>query len=104
MQKTIDLTGKLGIGEKKRIIADKGVELEVDDSAPTVLRVLDIMKGGGGLEQVMEICGLFFGEKGMERLKALKVPSASYNTLADAAIELVMGGGDEGNAETPATA
>lgn len=103
MQRTVDLTGKLGIGEKARIVVAEGVELEVDDSAPTVLRVLDLIKDGTDLAAAMEACRLFFGKRGMSQLESLKVPPAGYVKVLEAAVELVMGGGDEGNAETPAT-
>lgn len=102
MAKRIDLTGKLGIGEKPRIVVAEGVELEVDDSAPTVLRVIELVGDGTDLASAIEACRLFFGKKGMSALESLKMPPMGYAELLNAAVELVMGGGS-GNAETPAT-
>ena len=104
MNRTVDLIGKLGIGEKACVVVSDGVELEVDDSAPTVLRVLELVKDGSDLASAMEACRLFFGKRGMSQLESLKVPPAGYVRLLEAAIDLVMGGGSEGNAGTPATA
>lgn len=104
MARTIDLTGKLGIGERPRVTVAEGVELEVDDSARTIVQVIGMMQGHAEPGRALEACALLFGEDGAERLDALGLPISGLVTLLEAAIDLVMGGGeDQGNGETPAT-
>lgn len=106
MTRKIDLTGKLGIGDRPRIIVDEGVELEVNDSAPTILRVLETIGDNATPEKVDEACTLLFGKKGKAKLDSLGVPLAGYIKVLETAVGLVIGGEggeDSGNAATPAT-
>lgn len=98
------MTGKLGLGEKPRIIVADGVELEVNDTARDVMRVLDIVQGGDMTPaKVMDACDVLFGKKGRAALDKLDLPLSGFAAVLEAAVELVMGGGDAGNAGTPAT-
>lgn len=102
MARTIDLTDKLGIGEKPKVIVGD-LELEVNDSARNVMRVIDMVSGDMTPEKVMEACSLLFGKDGRKALEARDLPLSAFIAVLEAAVELVMGGGDEGNAATPAT-
>lgn len=104
MARKIDLTDKLGIGEKPKVIVGD-LELEVNDSARNVMRVID-MVGGGEMSpsKVMDACELLFGKSGCKALEARELSLSAFIAVLEAAVDLVMGGGDdEGNAGTPAT-
>ena len=102
MARTIDLTGKLGLGERPRIVIGDA-ELEVDDRARTVMQVVSLMSGDITPEKTVEACARLFGEQGAAELDALGLTLPGFAAVLEAAMDLVMGGGDAGNGETPAT-
>ena len=67
----VDLRNKLGLGERPRIIVADGVELEVDNSAPTVLQVIDALRGDMTNERMLGIFDLFFGEDAHRKMDEL---------------------------------
>ena len=108
MAKVIDLTEKLGLADKPRItIGD--VELVVNDSARSMLRIMELSGNGADVTRdpatLMEMCDLLFDEDSLPALRALDLSFDDYMTVLDAAITLVTGddGTDRGNATTPAT-
>ena len=104
MARNVDLTGKLGLGEKPTItIGD--TTLTVNDSAIALIRVLDIAQANMTPAQMIEAYTILFGEDGPKTLENLNVKFADFPTIIETAVELAMGGGgdDSGNAETPAT-
>ena len=99
----VDLTGKLGLGGRPTItIGD--VTLTVDDSAPNLLRVFELMGDGEGMApaDVMRAAALVFEEPSAKALDDMRLSFADYATVVSTAIDLVIGGGGEGNAATPA--
>ena len=105
MARTIDLTGKLGLGEHPRIIVAEGVELTVDDSAPTIIQVIGAVHGEMTNERMLKAFDLLFGEDERARLDGLGMTLAGYMRIIEAALELVMGGSDDSPkaGETPDT-
>ena len=106
MAKVIDLTEKLGLADKPRItIGD--VELVVNDSARSMLRIMELSGGDAAPDPatLMEMCDLLFDEESLPALEALELSFDDYMTVLDAAITLITGddGTDPGNATTPAT-
>lgn len=105
-RRTIDLTGKLGLGERPQVVCELGT-LEVDDSAATIMQVLALMHDGEDttMQDAMDAARLLFGEDGYGLVKESGISFAGLSSLLTAAMQLAMGAedGDEGNAETPAT-
>lgn len=103
MARNIDLTGKLGMGERPTITVGD-MTLTVDDSAPNIIRVMEIV-GDGNMTPaaVVEAADLLFEEKSRKQLAKLGLSLGDYGTLVEAATELVMGDEGEGEGETPAT-
>lgn len=101
----VDLRNKLGLGERPRIIVADGVELEVDDSAPTVLQVIDALRGEMTNERMLGIFDLFFGEDARKKMDELGTSIPAYTAIVEAAIGTVMGEGDSSPKEmqTPDT-
>lgn len=104
MAKTIDLTDKLGIGERPAIVIN-GERYEVDDSAKSMLQLMSIIDGGEvNTSNVTRVYELLFDEKTRKRLDKLNLSFTGFMAVCKAAMELIGGGGDaEGEAETPAT-
>ena len=103
--RTIDLTGKLGLQPRPTIkIGDK--ILNVDDSAPTILRMLDLL--GDNPERVSpatinEAAKLLFDPKSYKTLEAMKLSFSDFALVISTAMELVTGGGAEGEQGIPDT-
>ena len=108
MARTIDLRGKLGLGEKPRILLDNNVVLTFNDSVPNLRRVIEsLRKGNQTLDEIVECCGLMFDKPSFKRLMKLDLSLDGFTAVLAASVEAIIGGeddgGDEGNSETPAT-
>ena len=102
MARVIDLTGKLGIGERPAIIID-GERYEVNDSAKSMLQLLSII-GDGDVRpsDTLKVYELLFDAKTRRRIDALNLPFEGFVALIKAAVDII-GGDSEGEAATPAT-
>lgn len=106
MARTMDITEKLGMqGRPQLVIGD--VRVEVDNRAKTILQVLAVV--GGDAESVdagdiEKVYGLLFDAKARKELDGLELDFDDFTTLVMSAVDLVIGGEDEGEAGTPATA
>lgn len=100
----VDLTGKLGLAGRPTITIGDTV-LTVDDSAPNLLRIFEIMGTGEGMTpaDVMRVASLIFEKPSAKALDGMRLSFMDYATVVNTAVDLVMGGVGEGNAETPAT-
>lgn len=102
--RNIDLTGKLGLEPKPTITIGDTV-LTVDDSAPTILRILEII---GNDPQAVSAVGLgeaariLFTPKSYKALEKMGLSFGDFALVISSAMELVMGSA-EGEAVTPAT-
>lgn len=101
MPRTIDLTGKLGLGERPTVTFDGNI-LTVDDAAENVVRVLEMAEKGLKTSDVLEAARLMFDAESAEKLEGLRLSFSDYAAVVSAAVELAMGG-EGGKAETPAT-
>ena len=101
MGRNVDLTGKLGMGEKPTITIGETV-LTVNDSASNMLLVLDKISDGIDARDALDVAGLLFDAKSGKQLAKLDLNLDDYMTVIEAAVDLVMGG-DGGNGGTPAT-
>lgn len=101
MSRTIDLSGKLGLGERPTVTFDGNV-LKVDDAAENVVRVLAMAENGLRTSDVLEAARLMFEPESAERLKEMRLSFEDYAQVVSAAVELAMGG-DGGKEGTPVT-
>ena len=104
MARNVDLTGKLGLGERPTItIGD--VTLVVDDTARNMIRVFEAMGDGEGMApaDVMGMASLLFEAPSAEALDALGLSFADYTAVVTTAVDLVLGADEPGNPATPAT-
>lgn len=102
MAKVIDITDKLSFDENPKLQI-KGVEIEVNADAKTVLTV---MSRAGNLQtsEVPEMIQKVFTDEGQERLEQLHLKLNDYMKVLNAAVELMTDTGDgvaEGNGEDP---
>jgi hypothetical protein len=101
MAKVIDITEKLNF-ESKPVIKVKDIEIEVNNNAATMLKVLPLLNDATP-EAISEVCkNLFIGEN-LDKVLALDLDFKDFSTVVLEAVKLVAGDDDEGEAQTPAT-
>jgi len=84
------LTDKLKFNESPQIEI-KGKVLTIDNSATTVLELMDIVQNKGDLEGAKATTRLLFNEKDQKTLEKLKLSIDDYITLATVAMDLALG-------------
>lgn len=94
MAKVVDITERLAFDENP-VLKIKDTELEVNADAETVLRIMGLMGGESTPKMIQEACELIFPEDSAEKLRALKLQFSDYAAVVSAAIELVVGSGEE---------
>ena len=102
MAKTIDLTGKLGIGARPAIVID-GERYEVNNSAKSMLQLMSLI-GDGDVRpsDVSKAYELLFDAPTRKRIDKLDLPFEGFVALIRAALEL-MTVGASGEPAIPAT-
>lgn len=100
----VNLTDKLGLEDKPTIVIGD-VELTVDNSATTMLRVMEVVGDAAEVTpaQVVEVSKLLFDAKSNKALEKLSLSFTDYALVIETAMELIAGGAAEGNEETQAT-
>ncbi len=102
MSKIIDITDKLNFEEKPKLKI-KGVEVEVNNSATAMLKILPLMKDGATSDDLLVVCNQLFDKENFEKIESLDLSFTDFQTLLFTAIELVADNSDEGETQTPAT-
>lgn len=97
MSKVVDITNKLNFDENPKIVV-KGKELEVNADAETVLKIMGIVGDGKEVspQDVLSMCELIFDEKGQKEIRKMKLSFADYQIVVMEAINLVVGGEEQG--------
>lgn len=106
MAKTVDITEKLGLEGKPELVVC-GTRVHVDNTAKTMLRALALIGDDPEnveMQAIVDVYELVFSEADRKKLDKLELSLTDFTTLVTEAIGLVMGGGPEGEAPTPATA
>lgn len=106
-RRIIDITDKLGFAERPAIRV-RGSVLEVDNTAVTLLRVMQIVGDGNGLgvDEINAVYELLFDAKARKAIDRMQLDVEDFTTLVMEAIGAATGQAeedDEGNAATPAT-
>lgn len=101
MSKVIDITDKLSFEGNPKLVV-KGVELEVNSDAPTVLLFMQLM---GGMDEakddmdantLLKAYDLLFSEETREKIKELGVDFKDLMVIVQSAVGLINGGNNEG--------
>ncbi len=90
--KRLDITEKLSF-EEKPVLVIKDKEIELDNSAPTVLKVMGLMGEEAGAEEILQAYHLMFDEQARKTVDALCLSFNDFATLIHSAVRLVAGGG-----------
>lgn len=69
----------------------KGKKLTIDNSAITVLKVMDIVTEKGELAGTRAVFELLFSKKDQKIIEDLKLSIEDYTTLAEIVIDLALG-------------
>ena len=93
--KRLDITEKLTF-EEKPILVIKDKEIELDNRAPTVLKVLGLMGEEAGAKEILQAYHLMFDEQARKVVDALCLSFNDFATLIHSAVHLVAG--DDGAA------
>lgn len=102
MAKIIDITEKLNFEAKPKLKV-KDVEIEVNDSAVTMLKILPKLSEGATPATLNSLCENLFSEHDREKIEALSLNFTDFSTLVMEAVQLVTGDDDKGETPTPAT-
>lgn len=101
MSKNIDLTGKLGLEGKPTITVGKDT-VTVDNSARTLLAVLNEVGDDPGPKEMLAAFELLFSDKDRKAIDAMDLSFEDFALLMETALDLVLGGA-EGEGQTRAT-
>ncbi|MCC8064450.1 MAG: hypothetical protein LIO78_08285 [Clostridiales bacterium] len=103
MAKVIDITEKLSFAGNPSLKI-KGVELEVNGDAETMLKIMaEASDGVADAQKTMRMISLLLPEESRDKLAALKLPFSDYGIVLEEAVALVTGGNEPGEAATRTT-
>lgn len=104
MSKVIDITEKLSPAGLPRIRI-RGEELEVNNDAETVLRLMGMVSDGLNNDDVSAVLELLFPEESRKKMAEMKLKFRDYLLVASTAMDLAVDadGDDPGEAGTHTT-
>lgn len=102
MAKVIDITEKLNFEENPKLVI-KGIPIEVNADAVTVLKVMGMMNGNSGGDNVIEAYELMFPESSRAQLDLLKLKFRDLMVVIESAISLITDDDEPGEAPTHTT-
>lgn len=91
--KRLDITEKLSF-DKKPILVIKDKEVEVDNSAMTVLKIMGLMGDDPTPKDITEAYELLFDTKGRKVIEGLKLDFNGLVTVIQSAITLITDNGE----------
>ena len=94
MGKSFDITDKLNFEEKPKLVI-KDVEIEVDNSAMAMLKIMNIFSEKEENEAISDAIGIMFDEKNRKKLEGLKLNFKDFMTVIEAAMDIIKGEGEE---------
>lgn len=107
MSKIIDITDKLNFAEKPSMKV-KDVEIEVNNDAVTMLKVIALFENdGNGIKvgNILKMYNLLFDEENQKKVNSLKLNLEDFQTFVTETAQSVINNGEEveGEMTTPAT-
>ncbi|NBH61570.1 hypothetical protein D1155_07900 [Anaerotruncus sp. 80] len=88
--KRLDITEKLNFS-KKPVLVVKDKEIEIDNSAVTILKVMGLMGDEAGSKEILEAYELLFDKTARKTVDSLQLNFGDFATLVREAIELAAG-------------
>lgn len=98
MAKVIDITAKLSAAELPKICI-RGEELEVNNDAETVLKLMGMVNNGFSNEDVLVVLDLLFPAESRSKLADMKLKFKDYLLIASTAMDLAVDAGEDGVGE-----
>ena len=77
----------------------KGNSIEVNSDAPTMLKVMGLMNGEPGIQEILDVFDLMFPEKSKKELSKLKLNFQDLVVVIQEAVSLISGDGKEPRGE-----
>ena len=97
MAKRFDITDKLAFDGNPMLLI-KGIEVEVNADAPTMLKVMGLMDSAGEsveMNAIGEAYELIFPEKSREVIDGMKLSVPDWIVVVESAMDLITGGGED---------
>lgn len=98
MARVVDITDKLTF-EGNPTLVIKGKSIEVNSDAPTMLKVMGLMNGEPGIQEILDVFDLMFPEKSKKELTKLKLNFQDLVVVIQEAVSLISGDGKENRGE-----
>ena len=98
MARVMDITEKLKF-EEKPILRIGKVEIEVNNEAEVMLKVMAAMQTKGEMEAVLECSNLIFDEKNKKKLDKMHLSLNDYMVVIQEAMELIQSDEDDNGGE-----
>ncbi len=108
MSKIIDITDKLNF-EQKPIIKVKDVEIEANNDAVTMFKVVALFDGAKNdisVKDILTIYNLLFDEENQKKIESLNLTMEDFSTFIIESAQVLINNGEEvveGETKTPAT-
>lgn len=107
MSKIIDITDKLNF-EEKPIFKIKDIEIEVNNDAVTMLKVVAIFENEDGkmkTSDILNVYNLLFDDENQKKIESLKLSLKDFTTFVMETAQNLINDGEEveGETKTPAT-
>lgn len=90
----VDITQKLSF-EEKAVLVIKEEEIEVNQDAPTVLKVMGLMDDDAGPSEVMQAYEMIFPEKSRKKVEKFKLSLRDLMTVVMEAMHLITNSEEE---------
>jgi hypothetical protein len=89
--KVVDITSKLSFEDHPKILI-KNQEIEINDDAPTMLQIMNLMQGDEvGVAEIAKTLDLLFSPEARNRLDALKLSMSDLIVVVKEVIGIVTG-------------
>lgn len=98
MGKVIDITEQLNFEEKPKVRIKKQL-LEVNDSATTTLKLMEIMSDNDGNpngKQLNDMYKALFSSEDRKKIEKLNLNMHDFTALVNAAVDLIVGESEPG--------
>lgn len=94
MSRKVDITEKLSF-EENPVLIIKGVELEINSDAPTVLKVMNLMSNEDpGVDEVLKAFDLIFTKQAKTDIEKLKIGFNDLLVIVQEAIQMIIDTGE----------
>lgn len=90
MAKVVDITDKLDFDGNPKLVI-KGEELEVNGDAPTLLKVMGLLKKDPDVTEVLDALNLILPDESRKKIEAMKLSFQDLMVVVQEAIALITG-------------